>query len=61
MRAATEKCAHGVPLVREAECDQCEIVWLEEMLPAAERAVARNRKRLDFLRIRVASQQCGDA
>lgn len=59
--AVPEKCAHGVPLIREAACDQCEIIWLENILPASERAVLRNRQRLEFLRIRVASQQCGAA
>ena len=50
-------CTHAVPLIADAYCAACEIVWHEEGLRNAQKSVERHTRKLELARAAITTNQ----
>lgn len=50
MSRAPERCSHGLSTAKGVYCAQCEIIWHEEGLRQAQKAVQRHTRKLALAR-----------
>lgn len=60
MIPTSKACQHGVAMIASAYCPACEIIWHEECLKRAVRAVKRHTRKLEIARSALVNGEGGE-